>query len=105
MEAKTIDPTEFRDAQRNQWNKAATGWKKWVDEMTATTQPVSDRLVELAGISPGSRALDFPEGSFDATVSRWGIIFEPEAEATAARIRRFLKPGGHMAIASWGTPP
>src|SRR5438094_2844185 len=163
MEAKTIDPTEFRHAQRDQWNKAATGWKKWVDEMTATTQPVSDRLVELAGIGPGSRvldvaagygepaltaarkagpdghvvathisaemlafgreraaaagaanlefvesaasALDFPVGSFDAAVSRWGIIFEPEAEATAARIRSFLKPGGRMAIASWGTPP
>jgi ubiquinone/menaquinone biosynthesis C-methylase UbiE len=163
MEAKTSDPAEFRDGQRNQWNKSATGWKKRVDEMTATTQPVSDRLVELAGIGPGSRvldvaagygepaltaaravgpdghvvatdisaemlafgreraaaagaanlefveseasALDFPEGSFDAAVSRWGIIFEPEAEATAARIRSFLKPGGRMAIASWGSAP
>src|SRR5580765_4960650 len=58
MEAKTIDPTQFRDAQRSQWNKAATGWKKRVDEMTATTQPVSDRLVELAAVGPGSRVLD-----------------------------------------------
>lgn len=49
--------------------------------------------------------LEFPEASFDAAVSRWGIIFEPEAEATAARIRRFLRPGARMAIASWGTPP
>jgi SAM-dependent methyltransferase len=49
--------------------------------------------------------LDFPEASFDAAVSRWGIIFEPEAEATAARIRRFLKPGSRMAISSWGPPP
>src|SRR2546421_11220844 len=62
MEAKTIDPTEFRDAQRNQWDKSATGWKKWVDEMTATTQPVSDRLVELAGVGPGSRVLDVAAG-------------------------------------------
>src|SRR4051794_41955285 len=62
MEAKTIVPTEFRHAQRNQWNKSATGWKKWVDEMTATTQPVSDRLVELAGIGPGSRVLDVAAG-------------------------------------------
>lgn len=49
--------------------------------------------------------LNFPEGSFDAAVSRWGIIFEPEAEATAARIRGFLKPGARMAISSWGPPP
>lgn len=49
--------------------------------------------------------LEFPEASFDAAVSRWGIIFEPEAEATAARIRGFLKPGARMAISSWGRPP
>jgi enediyne biosynthesis protein CalE5 len=37
-------------------------------------------------------------------VSRWGIIFEPDAEAAAARIRRFLEPGARMAISSWGAP-
>src|SRR4051794_11758397 len=162
MAEKTIDATEFREAQRNQWNKAATGWKKWVEKTTATHQPVSDRLIELAAIGPGSRvldvaagygepaltaarkagadgsvvatdisaemiafgreraaaagatnlefieseasALDFPQGSFDAAISRWGIIFEPEAEETAARIRGFLKPGGRMAISSWAAP-
>jgi SAM-dependent methyltransferase len=49
-------------------------------------------------------SLDFPHESFDAAVSRWGIIFEPDAEAAARRIRGFLKPGGRMAIASWGEP-
>src|SRR4051812_6991011 len=34
--------------------------------------------------------LEFPPGSFDAAVSRWGIIFEPDAEAAAGRIRGFL---------------
>ena len=49
-------------------------------------------------------SLDFPGASFDAAVSRWGIIFEPDAEAAAGRIRGFLKPGARMAIASWGEP-
>lgn len=48
--------------------------------------------------------LDFPGASFDAAVSRWGIIFEPDAEAAAQRIRGFLKPGARMAISSWGEP-
>jgi len=48
--------------------------------------------------------LDFPHESFDAAVSRWGIIFEPDAEAAAERIRGFLKPDARMAIASWGEP-
>ena len=49
-------------------------------------------------------SLDFPPATFDAAVSRWGIIFEPDAEAAAARIRGFLKPGARIAIASWGEP-
>ena len=49
-------------------------------------------------------SLDFPPASFDAAVSRWGIIFEPDAEAAAARIRGFLKPGARIAIGSWGEP-
>jgi SAM-dependent methyltransferase len=49
-------------------------------------------------------SLDFPRASFDAAVSRWGVIFEPDAEAAAGRIRGFLKPGARMAISSWGEP-
>jgi len=49
-------------------------------------------------------SLDLPQASFDAAVSRWGIIFEPDAEAAAARVRRFLKPGSRIAISSWGEP-
>ncbi len=55
-------------------------------------------------VQSDASSLDFPPASFDAAVSRWGIIFEPDAEATAARIRGFLKPGARMAISSWGTP-
>jgi enediyne biosynthesis protein CalE5 len=49
-------------------------------------------------------SLIYPEGTFDAALSRWGIIFEPDAEAAATRIRSFVKPGGRMAISSWGSP-
>jgi SAM-dependent methyltransferase len=55
-------------------------------------------------IESDASSLDFPPASFDAAVSRWGIIFEPDAEVAAGRIRGFLKPGGRIAIASWGEP-
>jgi SAM-dependent methyltransferase len=55
-------------------------------------------------VESDASSLEFPHASFDAAVSRWGIIFEPDAEAAAARIRRFLKPGARMAISSWGEP-
>ena len=37
-------------------------------------------------------------------LSRWGIIFDPDGEGAAARVRGFLAPGGRMAISSWGPP-
>jgi enediyne biosynthesis protein CalE5 len=55
-------------------------------------------------VESDASSLDYPEGSFDAALSRWGIIFEPDAEAAAARIRGFLKPSARIAIASWGEP-
>jgi SAM-dependent methyltransferase len=55
-------------------------------------------------IQSDASSLDFQQGSFDAAVSRWGIIFEPDAQAAADRIRGFLKPGARIAISSWGEP-
>jgi SAM-dependent methyltransferase len=162
MESKAIDAVEFRSGQREQWNTASTGWRKWNELIDRASSGISDRLVELAGIEPEARvldvaagygeptltaaravgpegtvvatdisagmlaygrdragaaglehiefvesdasSLDFPEDSFDAALSRWGIIFEPDGEGAAARVRGFLKSGARMAISSWGSP-
>ncbi len=159
MEAKQVDAVEFRAGQRQQWDSAAAGWRKWSEVIERGASGVSQRLVELAGVEAGSRVLDiaagygepsltaarvvgaqggvvatdisaemltlaknraaaagldniefvesdagslqFPESSFDAALSRWGIIFEPDGEAVARRVRDFLKPGGRFAISSW----
>jgi len=145
MESKTVDAVEFRDGQQQQWNSAASGWRRWSELIDGAASGISERLVELAGVEPGSRvldvaagygepsltaaratgpegavlatdisaemiafgrerataagleniefvqsdaaSLDFPQASFDAALSRWGIIFEPDAEAAATRIR------------------
>jgi len=162
MESKAIDAAQFRDAQHQQWDKASAGWKKHSDYIDGSISHISDRMVELAGISAGSRvldiaagygepsltaaravgpngkvvatdisaemlaygreraeaagleniefvqsdavSLDFPAGSFDAALSRFGIIFDPDGEGAAARARSFLNPGSRMVIASWGPP-
>jgi SAM-dependent methyltransferase len=55
-------------------------------------------------IQSAASSLEFPERSFDAALSRWGLIFEPDGEGAASRIRSFLKPGARLAISSWGPP-
>jgi len=70
----------------------------------ARTHAVSAGIDNIDFIEAHASALDFPPETFDAGLSRWGIIFEPEAEAAATRIRSFLKPGARMAISSWGPP-
>ncbi len=162
MESKAIDPGDFREAQHRNWDSAAVGWMQWSEFNDRADRHISERLVELAGVRPGSRvldvaagygepaltaarragpegrvvatdisaemlgfgreraaaaglgnvefiqsdasSLDFPPASFDAAVSRWGLIFEPDGEAAAARIRGFLEPGARIAISSWGEP-
>jgi SAM-dependent methyltransferase len=62
------------------------------------------QLQNVMFIESDAVSLDFPPASFDAALSRWGIIFEPDAEGAAGRVRGFLKPGARMAISSWGPP-
>jgi SAM-dependent methyltransferase len=59
-------------------------------------------LENIEFVESDAASLNFPEASFDAALSRWAIIFDPEPEAAVARIRTFLKPRAPMAVASWG---
>ena len=52
-----------------------------------------------------AEALDFPEQSFDAILSRWGLMFLPDLPEALRRMYRLLKKGGRLAAAVWGPPP
>src|SRR5438046_10298375 len=62
MEAKGLDAGSFREGQRQQWNSAATGWRKWSELIDGAASGISQRLVELAGVEAGSRVLDVAAG-------------------------------------------
>jgi SAM-dependent methyltransferase len=56
-------------------------------------------------IAKDAEELDFEEGTFDAVVSRAGLMFLPDPEATLRRLYNFLKPGGRLAAMVWGPLP
>jgi SAM-dependent methyltransferase len=48
--------------------------------------------------------LELPDASFDAALSRLGLIYFPDRPRALAEIHRVLKPGGRVALASFTTP-
>jgi SAM-dependent methyltransferase len=62
LSAQPFDLETFKAGQRQDWDSAAIGWKKWRALFERHSQFVSDRMVELADIRPGHRVLDVSTG-------------------------------------------
>jgi enediyne biosynthesis protein CalE5 len=62
--SQTFDPVAFKEAQRSDWQSAATGWRKWYDvlEAGAAGQVASAKLVALARLGPSDTVLDVATG-------------------------------------------
>jgi ubiquinone/menaquinone biosynthesis C-methylase UbiE len=52
----------------------------------------------------GERHDTLPEGSFDAAISRVGLIYFPDQQRALAGIRRALRPGARFATVTYSTP-
>src|SRR2546421_8687890 len=85
MESQSIDAAEFRARQRESWNIGARGWREWSEYIDRGTAPVSKRLVELAGIRPGSRVLDVAAGYGEPSLTAAGVA-GPEGRVVATDI-------------------
>lgn len=48
--------------------------------------------------------IDLPAASVDGVLCRWGYMLALDKEAALRETRRVLKPGGHLALATWTAP-
>jgi SAM-dependent methyltransferase len=48
-----------------------------------------------------AEAMPYPDASFDAVVSMYGVMFAPRPERVVAELERVVKPGGLIALANW----
>jgi SAM-dependent methyltransferase len=58
----SFDPEQFKQAQRQAWGRTASGMKTWWPVLEEGGQKLSDKLVDLAGVGPGSKVLDVATG-------------------------------------------
>jgi ubiquinone/menaquinone biosynthesis C-methylase UbiE len=64
-----FDPEQFKQAQRQAWGRTAGGIKTWWPVLEKGYQKLSDKLVELAGVRPGSKVLDVATGIGEPAVT------------------------------------
>jgi ubiquinone/menaquinone biosynthesis C-methylase UbiE len=48
-----------------------------------------------------AEALPFPDASFDAVLSTFGVMFAPDQPKAAAEMARVCRPGGRIGLANW----
>jgi SAM-dependent methyltransferase len=157
-----FDPIQYKTTTRQQWEDAADAWHRWGPTLEAWLGEATERMIDRAGVTAGSRVLDIaagaggqtlaaarragppghvlatdisptiltyaakaaaeagvtnvetleadgeqleslPAASFDAVVSRVGLIYFPDQQRALAGMHRALRDGGRIAAVVYST--
>ena len=158
-----FDPVQYKTTTRQQWEDAAEAWHRWAPTLEAWLGEATERMLDAAAVTTGTRVLDvaagaggqtlaaarrtgptgsvvatdisptiltyaaksaaeagltnietveadgenldaLPAGSFDAAISRVGLIYFPDQPRALAGMRRALRDGGRIAAVVYSTP-
>ena len=157
----TFDPQRYKTTTRAQWEEAADAWHRWGPVIEQWLGPATERMLDAAGITTGSRVLDVAAGaggqtlaaatrvgpsghvlatdispailrfaaeaagkaglanvttaeldgerldveaeSFDAVISRVGLIYFPDQQQALTGMHRALRPGGRLSAVVYST--
>jgi SAM-dependent methyltransferase len=61
-------------------------------------------LANVETLEMDGEALTFEDGTFDAVISRVGLIYFPDQQGALGEIRRVLRPGGRLSAIVYSTP-
>jgi ubiquinone/menaquinone biosynthesis C-methylase UbiE len=159
----TFDPVQYKATTRQQWEDAAEAWHRWGPTLETWLGPATEKMLDAANVTTGSRVLDvaaggggqtlaaarrvgpsghvlatdissrilsyaakvtaeagltnvetreadgealdvLPVASFDAVISRLGLIYFPDRQAALAGLHRALRRGGRIAAIVFSTP-
>ena len=89
------------DERRKGWDTTAGAWDAWFDTIEKATKPVSERMVELAGIGPGDRVLDVATGTGEPAVTAARRV-APDGHVVATDISASMIAGAERRAAKLG---
>lgn len=69
--------------------------------LAAAKEMAGARNLDISFELGDAEALPYPDASFDAVISSFGIMFVQRPEDAAAEIARVCRPGGRIALAIW----
>ena len=157
----TFDPQKYKISTRAQWQDAAEAWHRWGPTIEDWLGAATERMLDAAGVTSGSRVLDVAAGAggqslaaarragpsghvlatdispalldyaakaagdagvtgietremdgelldvepgtFDAVISRVGLIYFPDQRAALTGMRDALRPGGRVSAVVYST--
>src|SRR5262249_19128731 len=98
------------DVAAGNGNASLAAARRWCDVVASDYVPtLLERARERAaaerlGIDfqqADAEALPFPDQSFDAVMSTFGVMFTPDQEAAATELMRVCRRGGKIGLANW----
>jgi SAM-dependent methyltransferase len=157
----TFNPQQYKETTLAQWEAAAEAWHGWGPTIEKWLGAATNRMLDRAGVTTGSRVLDVaagaggqtlpaarlagptgyvlatdispallayarqvaaaegldhvstavldgerldvPAGSFDAVISRVGLIYFPDQQAALTGMHQALRPGGRASAVVYST--
>jgi ubiquinone/menaquinone biosynthesis C-methylase UbiE len=63
-----FDPVRYKETTREQWQDAADAWHRWGPTLSTWLGPVTELMLDMAGITEGSRVLDVAAGAGEQTL-------------------------------------
>jgi ubiquinone/menaquinone biosynthesis C-methylase UbiE len=98
------------DVAAGNGNVSLAAARRWCDVTSTDYVPALLERGRVRAVAEGltidfreadAEALPFADGSFDAVVSTFGVMFTPDQDRAAAELVRVCKRGGRIGLANW----
>lgn len=99
------------DVAAGNGNVSLAAARRWCDVVATDYVPAllerarlraeAERLATIEFREADAEALPFPDESFDAVVSTFGVMFTPDQDRAAGELLRVTRRGGRIGLANW----